>query len=161
METVLALIGVVLGAALAPTLDWQRQRSRRREERRQEMLELVARYIALAGDQLIAESGTQAAQAGRMLRGGAKSPSADVPEATWSAEIGFRANAARWRLALVAPPDVAQCSDSFADATDELRRAIQAAGGEWIGDLIKDQYTDWKSAEQRLIVAAREHIANV
>ena len=57
METVLALIGVVLGAALAPTLDWQRQRSRLREERRQEMLELVARYIALAGDQLVAESG--------------------------------------------------------------------------------------------------------
>jgi hypothetical protein len=57
METVLALIGVVLGAALAPTLDWQRQRSRRREERRQEMLELVASYIALAGDQLVAESG--------------------------------------------------------------------------------------------------------
>ncbi len=81
METVLALIGVVLGAALAPTLDWQRQRSRRREERRQEMLELVASYLALAG--------------------------------------------------------------------------------EWIGDLIKDQYTDGENAEQRLIAAAREHIANV
>ena len=50
METVLALIGVVLGAALAPTLDWQRQRSRRRIERRQEMLELVASYLALAGE---------------------------------------------------------------------------------------------------------------
>jgi hypothetical protein len=30
-----------------------------------------------------------------------------------------------------------------------------------IGDLIKDQYNDWKKAEQRLIAAARTHIANV
>ena len=54
METVLALIGVVLGAALAPTLDWQRQRSRRREERRQEMLE-PWQVQAPAGGQLVAE----------------------------------------------------------------------------------------------------------
>jgi hypothetical protein len=52
-------------------------------------------------------------------------------------------------------------SDGFAEATEELRRAIEAAGGEWIGDLIKDQHTEWKSAEQRLIAAAREHIANM
>jgi hypothetical protein len=119
METVLALIGDVLGTVLAPTLDWQQQRSRRREERRQELLELVASYIALAGDQLIAESGTQAAHLRRMLRGGAESPSADTPEATWSAEIGFRANAARWRLALVAPPTVAECSAVRRYATSE------------------------------------------
>jgi hypothetical protein len=61
----------------------------------------------------------------------------------------------------VAPPNVAECSNSFAAGTERLRRAIQATGGEWDGDQIGDQYTDWENAEQRLIATTREHIADV
>jgi hypothetical protein len=150
VEAVLALVGVALGAGLAPTLDWARQRARRREERRREMLEMVASYVTLVGDQLVAESEMQT-ELELGLTGSEQ----------WSAEIGFRANAARWRLALVAPPDVADRGESFAATAESLRRAIRRAGGHWDGTVIAAEYDEWKDAEKHLIATARARIEKV
>ena len=55
MEAAIGLIGVVLGALLAPTLDRIRQSRRARQERRMQLLEAVAKFVSAAGDNLTAE----------------------------------------------------------------------------------------------------------
>ena len=116
MEAIIGLVGVALGAILAPALDWARQRRSRRDQRLSELLEVIAAFISVSGDQLIAES-------------------SETPDEQWSLDIGFRANAARWRLRLLAPADVARAADSYAQASDVLRKRIQVAGG-WDGNQI-------------------------
>lgn len=139
MEAAIGLIGVALGAMLAPALDWVRQSQRAREERRRQLLEAVAEFVSASGDALVAEWGT----------GGDKD--------AWKSGAGFRANAARWRLALLAPETVAHAAHAFADASDELGKRIQAAGG-WDGSQIAAEYDAWKQAEQELINAARAQL---
>jgi hypothetical protein len=138
MDAVVALFGVALGAVLAPTLDWARQHRTRRQQRRADLLELVATFISVSGDQLIAESSGSA-------------------EPAWTLEVGFRANAARWRLRLLAPPDVGRAADDYATASDMLRKRIQEAGG-WDDDQIADQWDAWQQATERLIASARKHL---
>jgi hypothetical protein len=137
MEAIIGLVGVALGASLAPVLDWLRQHRTRREQQKTDLLELVAAFISNGGDQLVAESERQSEQ--------------------WALEIGFRANAARWRLRLVAPPDVAAAADAYADASDVLRKRIQEVGS-WDGDRIGAQWTAWQKAADALIAAARQHV---
>ena len=111
MEAAIGLVGVALGALLAPALDWTRQSRRVREERRRELLEATAEFVAASGDALQAEWGT------------------DSDQDAWKSGVGFRANAARWRLALLAPEAVARAAHAFADGTDRRGKRIQAAGG--------------------------------
>jgi len=139
MEAAIGLIGVALGALLAPGLDWARQSKRAREERRRELLEATAEFVAASGDALQAEWGT------------------GNDQEAWRSGVGFRANAARWRLALLAPEAVARAAHVFADATDTLGKRIQAAGG-WDGTRIAAEYDAWKQAEQELISAARAQL---
>jgi hypothetical protein len=141
MEAAIGLIGVALGALLAPGLDWARQSKRAREERRKELLEATAEFIAASGDALLAEWGT-----GR-------------DQDAWRSGVGFRANAAHWRLALLAPDAVARAAHVFAEATDTLGKRIQAAGG-WDGTQIAAEYDAWKQAEQELINAARAQLGD-
>ena len=135
MEAAIVLIGVALGALLAPVLDWIRQGRRARQERRRQLLEAVAEFVSAAGDNLTAEWGSR------------------DPDA-WKSGVGFRANAARWRLELLAPETVAGAADTYAEATIELGKRIQAAGG-WDGSQIGSEYDAWKRAEKDLIKAAR------
>lgn len=139
MEAAIGLVGVALGALLAPALDWARQSRRAREERRRELLEATAEFVATSGDTLSAEWGTGSDQD------------------AWKSGVGFRANAARWRLALLAPEAVADAAHVFAEATDTLGKRIQAAGG-WDGSQIAAEYDAWKQAELELIDAARGHL---
>ena len=138
MEAVVGLVGVALGASLAPVLDWVRQHRTTREQRRQELLELVAGFVSVSGDQLIAESSGSAAE-------------------PWTLDVGFRANSARWRLRLLAPLDVARAADEYAAASDALRKRVQAAGG-WDGDQIAAEWDAWQEAAEVLITAARTHL---
>jgi len=138
MQAFIVLLGVALGAVLAPALDWVRQHRTRREQRRTELLELVATFISVSGDQLIAGSSANGEQ-------------------TWSLEVGFRANAARWRLRLLAPPDVGRAADAYAEASDILRKRIQAVGG-WDGGQIAGEWDSWQEATDRLIDVARKHL---
>lgn len=139
MEAAIGLIGVALGAMLAPVLDWIRQSRRARQDRRRQLLEAVAEFVSAAGDNLTAEWASR------------------DPDA-WKSGVGFRANAARWRLVLLAPEPVRRAADKYAEATDELGKRIQAAGG-WDGTQIGSQYDVWKKAEEELIDAARVHLA--
>ena len=139
MEAAFALVGVALGALLAPALDWARQSKRAREERRRELLEATAGFVAASGDTLQAEWGTGSDQD------------------AWKSGVGFRANAARWRLALLAPDAVADAAHAFAEATDTLGKRIQAVGS-WDGPQITAEYDAWKKAEDNLIKAARGHL---
>jgi hypothetical protein len=138
MDAIIGLIGVALGATLAPMLDWLRQHRVRREQRRTELLELVAAFVSVSGDQLLAES-------------------SGAEQEPWSLEIGFRANAARWRLRLLAPDDVARAVDAYAAASDVLRKRVQATGG-WEGGHIAAEWDAWQDAGEALIAAARQHI---
>jgi hypothetical protein len=140
MVAVIGLVGVVLGALLAPVLDWVRQSRRAKAERRRELLEAVAEFVSASGDVLTAEWDA----------GGMKD--------AWRSGVGFRANAARWRLALLAPVPVAEAAHAFADATDEIGRRIQAAGG-WDPAAIGAEYDAWKAAERQLIEEARKQLA--
>ena len=63
MEAVIGLVGVALGATLAPFIDWARQRRARHDQRRRELLDLVAALVSTSGDQLVAESETPNADA--------------------------------------------------------------------------------------------------
>lgn len=139
MEAAIGLVGVALGAMLAPVLDWIRQSRRAREERRSQLLEAVAEFVSASGDALVAEWGTGS------------------DKEAWTSGAGFRANAARWKLALLAPDEVASAAHAFAEATDQLGKRIQAVGG-WDGNQIAAEYDAWKRAEQALIDAARRHI---
>jgi hypothetical protein len=138
VDAVIGLIGVALGASLAPVLDMLRQHRLRREQRRTELLELVAAFVSVSGDQLLAES----------------SESGQQP---WSLEVGFRANAARWRLRLLAPPDVARAVDAYAVASDVLRKRVQVTGG-WDGEQISAEWDAWQESGEALIMAARRHL---
>jgi hypothetical protein len=138
MEGIIGLVGVALGASLAPALDWMRQHRTKRDQRRTELLELVAAFVSISGDQLVAES-------------------SDTQHVPWSLEIGFRANAARWRLRLLAPEEVARAADAYADASDALRKRVQATGG-WDGDQIATEWDAWQDAAEALIAAARNHL---
>jgi hypothetical protein len=135
MVAAIGLIGVALGALLAPGLDWIRQGRQARQDRRRQLLEAVADFVSAAGDNLTAEW-------------------ASSDKDAWKSGAGFRANAARWRLALLAPESVRRAADKYAEATDELGKRIQAAGG-WDGTQIGSQYDAWKKAEENLIDAAR------
>ena len=135
MEAAIGLVGVALGALLAPALDWARQSRRAREERRRELLEAPAGFVAASGDASQAEWGT------------------DSDEDAWKSGVGFRANAARWRLALLAPEAVARAAHAFADATDRLGKRIQATGG-GDGTQIAAEYDALKQADHELINAA-------
>ena len=126
---------MVLGALLAPVLDWIRQSRRARQERRRQLLEAVAQFVSAAGDNLTAEWGSSDKDA-------------------WKSGVGFRANAARWKLEVLAPKAIARAADNYADATVELGKRIQATGG-WDGTQIASEYDAWKQAEQELIDAAR------
>lgn len=121
-----------------PVLDWIRQSRRAREERRSQLLEAVAEFVSASGDALVAEWGT----------GGDKD--------AWTSGVGFRANAARWRPALLAPDEVARAAHAFAEASDGFGKRIQAAGG-WDGKQITAEYDAWKRAEQEFISVARVH----
>ena len=139
MAAALGLIGVVLGAMLAPVVDWVRQGQRARIERRRQLLEAVADVVSASGDTLVAEWNAA----------GDQDP--------WKSGVGFRANAARWRLELLAPEQVARAARRYAESTEELGKQIQAAGG-WDGTQIGAAYDLWKQAEQDLIDAAREQL---
>ncbi len=139
MAAAIGLIGVVLGAMLAPVVDWVRQSQRARAEQRTQLLEAVADFVSASGDALVAEWNT----------GGDKD--------AWKSGVGFRANAARWRLAVLAPEPVARAACAYAEATEELGRQIQAAGG-WDDAQIGAAYDLWKQAEQDLIDAARAQL---
>src|SRR5690348_6999589 len=106
MEAAVGLIGVVLGALLAPVLDWMRQSRHTRQERRMQLLQAVADFVSVAGDNLVAEWGSSDKDA-------------------WKSGVGFRANAARWRLEVLAPGPVARAADIYAEATIELGKRIQ------------------------------------
>jgi len=95
--------------------------------------------VSASGDALVAEWNT----------GGDKD--------AWKSGVGFRANAARWRLAVLAPEPVARAACAYAEATEELGRQIQAAGG-WDDAQIGAAYDLWKQAEQDLIDAARAQL---
>ena len=110
MEAAIGLVGVALGALLAPALDWARQSRRVREERPRELLEATDGFVAASGDALQAEWGT------------------DSDQDAWKSGVGFRANAARWRLALLAPEAVARAAHAFADATDRLGKRHKQGG---------------------------------
>ncbi len=142
MEAAIGLVGVVLGALLAPVLDWVRQSRLAGQERRRQLVEAVAGFVSASGDALTAEW--------------AQGPDGDA----WKSGVGFRANAARWRLVLLAPEAVARAAYAFAEATDDLGKRIQAAGG-WDGTQIAAEYDVWKQAEQELINAARVHLGAV
>jgi hypothetical protein len=141
MEAAIGLVGVALGAVLAPLLDWARHSRTRRQERREQLLELVAAFVSASGDTLTAEWAATDGDA-------------------WKSGVGFRANAARWRLALLAPAAVGRAADAFADASEALGRRIEAAGG-WDGELIAAEYDAWKQAEQELIRVTRTHVATL
>jgi hypothetical protein len=132
-QAAIGLIGVTLGAVLAPGLDWMRQGRQRREDHRRQLVDMVADFISHSGDQLVAE------------------------DPATESEAGFLANAARWRLALLAPPEVAQAAEGFARASDVLRKRILAAGG-WDDQQIAAEYDAWKDSESKLIEAARKHL---
>src|SRR5579859_179679 len=119
---------------------WVRQSRRAKAERHRQLLEAVAEFVSASGNVLTAE-----------WRAG------DAREA-WRSGVGFRANAARWRLAPLAPVPVAEAAHAFADATDELGRRIQVAGG-WDPAGVGTEYVDWKVAERRLIDEARKQLA--
>jgi hypothetical protein len=138
MEAAIGLIGVALGALLSPVLDWIRQSRRAKQERRRQLLEAVAEFVSAAGDNLTAEWGSR------------------DPDA-WKSGVGFRANAARWRLELVAPKAVASAAKKYAEATEVLGKRIQAVGG-WDGTQIRDEYDAWKKAEDELINEARAQL---
>ncbi len=138
MDAAIGLFGVALGAVLAPLLDWFRQSRRARERRRDELLQVFAEFLSASGDTLVAEWNARAG------------------EDAWRSGAGFRANAARWKLALLAPEAVARAVEVFAEATDALGRRIQAAGG-WVPAEIADAYDAWKAAEQGLVTAARSY----
>jgi hypothetical protein len=73
MQAAIGLVGVALGALLAPALDWARQSRRVREERRRELLEATAGFVTASGDALQAEWGT------------------DSDQDAWKSGVGFRA----------------------------------------------------------------------
>jgi hypothetical protein len=75
----------------------------------------------------------------------------------WKSGTGFRANAARWKLALLTPESVARAADAFAEASEELGQRIAAAGG-WDPRQAAAEYDAWKQAEHRLISAARDQL---
>lgn len=137
VDAVIGFVGVALGAVLAPGLDWLRQHRTRGEQRRTELRELVAAFVSLSGDQINAES-------------------SDV-EATWALEVGFRANAARFRLRLLAPKDVVDAADEFAEKSDALRKRVLAVG--W--DEAVDEWIAWKAAEDALIAVTKGHIEHM
>jgi hypothetical protein len=130
------LVGVLLGASLAPLLDWLRQRRTAAERRRTDLLELVASYLARTGDHLVAQAdGTEADR--------------------WTAEVG--ANAARWRIQLLAPPPVAQVAATYAAATEALRKRLLAVGS-WDGEQIAVEWDAWQAATVEMIAVARRHL---
>jgi hypothetical protein len=139
MEAVIGLVGVASGALLAPALDWARQSQRLRQERRRELLDATAEFVAASGDMLSAEWATSSGRD------------------AWKTGTGFRANAARWRLALLAPDAVADAAHVFAKATETQGKRIQAVGG-WDGAQIAAEYDAWKQAEHKLSRAARAHL---
>ena len=75
---------------------------------------MVAALVSTSGDQLVAES-----------------EAANVDTA-WTAQVSSQAKTARWRLVLLAPPDVADAGKTFANASEVLGKAIAEAGG-WQG----------------------------
>ena len=87
MQAVIGLAGVVIGAALAPLLDLVRQRRTDRRAWQRDLRELAAALIAHSGDQLVAQTDSD-------------------PSASTSATA---ANAARWRIQLIAPGHSAGC----------------------------------------------------
>jgi hypothetical protein len=139
VEAIIGLVGVALGATLAPFVDWVRQRGARRDARRRELLDLVAALVSTSGDQVVAESET---------------PHVDTPWAMW---VASHANTPRWRLALLAPPGVADAGEAFAQASETLGKAI-AAAGTWDDDRVAVPYVDWKRAERSLIDATRAYL---
>jgi hypothetical protein len=74
MEAAIGLIGVVMGALLAPVLDWIRQSRQAGQEQRRQLLQAVADFVSAAGDNLTAEWGSSDKDA-------------------WKSGVGFRANA--------------------------------------------------------------------
>jgi hypothetical protein len=58
MEAAIGLIGVVMGALLAPVLDWIRQSRQAGQEQRRQLLQAVADFVSAAGDNLTAEWGS-------------------------------------------------------------------------------------------------------
>jgi hypothetical protein len=130
-----ALIGVVIGAALAPVLDLIRQWGADRRAWHRELRELASALIAHSGDQLVAQT------------------DADPSAATSSTA----ANAARWRIQLVAPEAVARAAEEYAAATEVLRKRLLAVG-EWDGEHIATEWDAWQSATRALITATRRHV---
>lgn len=135
-SAVAGLLGVALGASLAPLLDWLRERRSGRERRRAELLELVAAYLARSGDQLVAETDGTTSQ-------------------RWAAEI--EANSARWRIQLLAPLPAARAAEAYAAATETLRKRLLAAGS-WDGEQIGDQWDAWQATTAELVAVARRHL---
>ena len=135
-SAVAGLVGVALGASLAPLLDWLRERRSGRERRRAELLALVAGYLARSGDQLVAQTDGTAAE-------------------LWAAEI--EANSARWRIQLLAPPPVARAAEAYAAGTETLRKRLLAVGS-WDGEQVGEQWDAWQAATAELVAVARQHL---
>lgn len=145
MTALIALIGVALGAALAPLLEWARDRRTRREQRRTELLELVAGLISAAGDRILAEN-----------HGTSTSPGpANNPDGLASA---FRANDARWRLRLLAPADVAEAAENYGRACTALTRHLRTAANR--EDEEHDACIAWGHAAENLVTMSRRHLKN-
>jgi hypothetical protein len=137
MEAIVGLVGVAVGALIAPLLELLHRRTSSRESRRKELLELVASYLARSGDQLVVE------------------PEADL-DARWRSEVGLEANLLRWRIQLLAPPNVAAAAEKYANATEKLRKRIHELGG-W-RDEIGPEWQVWQDAHLTLIEATRDEL---
>lgn len=140
MDALIGLVGVALGAMIAPVLELMHRRSTSRTARRQELLELVSSYLARSGDQLVVES------------------ESDL-DAQWRSQIGLEANSLRWRIQLLAPPKIAKAAESYAAATETLRKRLQVAGG-WHGDQIADEWDTWQRHTRELIEAAHSELGS-
>jgi hypothetical protein len=135
MQALIGLAGVVIGAALAPLLDLVRQRRTDRRAWQRDLRELAAALIAHSGDQLVAQTDSD-------------------PSASTSATA---ANAARWRIQLIAPEVIAQAAEEYAAATEVLRKRLLAVGS-WDGEHIATEWDAWQTATRALITATRPHL---